>query len=689
MKIRFKIVLLICVNVLVVALTIGFISYTASSKTMHSQVEAIIPQIAADSGKIISANLTNYISILEKLALQKEAPSFDWPTLKPVLQKSVKESDYLQLAVADLNGRTILDDGPGAKISDREYFVNSTKGKTFISEIINDKTKGIPIMVISVPMKVDGHIVGIVFGILDANWLHELTKNMGYGKEGYAYIIDNTGTLIAHDNEDYVKEKRNFLEEGKTDPDYKMVSLMLEKMVKGETGFDQYYFMGSDRFFGYAPIPNTTWSIAVGAYKDEVFKGLYNLRNYIFLVVGLMILIGIIIGYYFSGTITKPLKDATLILQDISEGEGDLTKRLVVKSKDETSLMASYINTSFEKIAGLMTVIKKESIILHGVGDELAANMTETAAAINQINANIQSLQKQTINQSASVVETSATMEQIQKGIGLLNSLIEDQSANVTQSSASIEEMTANIDNVHKIVGHNTVNTANLLDISKLGRSSIEEVNNDIVRISKESQNLLEISSIIQDIASQTSLLAMNAAIEAAHAGESGKGFAVVADEVRKLAESSTEQSKFVSSSLQTINKLIDKIEFSNSELVNQFSKMETLIILVSDQELLIKNAMEEQTEGNKQVLEAIKNLNNITKEVQSNSFEILTGSKQIIKETSNLQSITEELKSGMTEMAGGAHQISDAVNSVNGLSNKNKLAIQKLEEELNKFIIE
>jgi methyl-accepting chemotaxis protein len=434
---------------------------------------------------------------------------------------------------------------------------------------------------------------------------------------------------------------------------------------------------------------DTRWSLMLGTDKHVILKEVKGLTYFTIILAVSAALAAAVIIFFISGSIAKPIVKVALTLKDISEGEGDLTKTVAVNSKDEIGDLARYFNATLEKIRNLVIIIKKQTTTLFDVGNDLASNMTETATAVNQITANIQSIKGRVLSQSASVTETNATMEQITVNINKLSGHVDRQSASVSQSSSAVEEMLANIQSVTQTLIKNTGNVKELMDASEVGRTGLQEVAADIQEIARESEGLLEINAVMENIASQTNLLSMNAAIEAAHAGEAGKGFAVVADEIRKLAESSGEQSKTISTVLKKIKDSIDKITKSTDSVLNKFEAIDGGVRTVSDQEENIRNAMEEQNAGSKQILEAIGQLNEATQMVKGGSQEMLEGSKQVIQESKNLELVTQEISNGMNEMASGADQINTAVAQVNTVSETNKENIDVLVKEVAKFKIE
>ena len=442
-----------------------------------------------------------------------------------------------------------------------------------------------------------------------------------------------------------------------------------------------------------APIPlaasPTTWSVMVGTTEAYIMQNVNKMRNFVIILVAIAIIAAVAISYFALDRTTRPIVNVTDTLKDISEGEGDLTHNVVVSTQDEVGDLAKYFNKTLGKIKGLVLLIRNKANVLKDIGDALASNMTETASAINEITANIQNIKGRVINQSASVTETNATMEQVLTNISKLNGHIESQTRHVSQASAAIEEMVANISAITNTLISNSANVNSLKEASEVGRSGLQEVATDIQEIARESKGLMEINAVMENIASQTNLLSMNAAIEAAHAGEAGKGFAVVADEIRKLAESSGDQSKTIGTVLEKIAESITKITASTENVLNKFEAIDTGVRTVSDQEEHIRGAMEEQGQGSRQVLESASGLSEITQRVRGSSDEMLNGSQQVKSECQNLERATQEITGGMNEMASGAEQINTAVHNVNEMTVNNRTAIENLLFEVSRFKVE
>jgi len=542
-------------------------------------------------------------------------------------------------------------------------------------------------------------LIGINFISTVQALVDDLVKEV-YNGEGLAAIYSDNGTIVAHWDKDRVKEniKTSAKEKALFGNDIsRLADAILHGGGNGRNAVTLEKYSPAhktDIYFIFEPIlvsgfESTPWSLQLGIPMDEIMKPVHDLIFYAIIFAVILLVLAAVITLLVANSIVKPVIRVTATLKDISEGEGDLTRSIAISSKDEVGDLANYFNKTLEKIKGLVLLIKKQAGVLSDIGGDLSSNMTETAATVNEINSNIQSIKGRVINQSASVTETNATMEQVVANINKLNSHVENQGRHISQASSAIEEMVANINSVTNTLISNAANVKTLKEASEVGRTGLQDVAADIQEISRESEGLLEINAVMENIASQTNLLSMNAAIEAAHAGEAGKGFAVVADEIRKLAESSGEQSKTIGTVLKKIAESIKKITNATGNVLTRFEAIDSGVKIVSQQEENIRNAMEEQSEGSKQLLQSSSGLNEITRQVKSGSGEMLEGSKEVMNESRNLEKITQEITGGMNEMALGADQMNIAVHHVSEISGKNRDAIETLLKEVSRFKVE
>jgi len=535
-------------------------------------------------------------------------------------------------------------------------------------------------------------VVGMIGVNVDLSYAQQLIQNAATLRENYKngreILVSTDGTMAAHYNE-------SFIGKNISDPEqFKILGQQAydDTMKTLETG-DPNIGQNSGRFFVSYPFYigqiKTPWTVLCAVPASDVFEDITSMKWFTLISAAIFLMAATVVIFFVSSNITSRIVRIGDAMKDIAQGEGDLTRRIKADSQDEIGVMGEYFNQTMDKIQKLVVNIKEETVHLSDTGAELSSNMTETAAAINEITSNIQSIKDSVTKQASSVNQTNNTMEAITNHIAKLGDLVDKQTASVSQSSSAIEQMLANIQSVTQTLGKNVENVRVLSEASEVGRNGLQDVSSDIQQIARESQGLLEINAVMENIASQTNLLSMNAAIEAAHAGEAGKGFAVVADEIRKLAESSGDQSKTIAAVLKKIKDSIEKITTSTEAVLNKFEAIDTGVKTVSDQEENIRNAMEEQNAGSQQILEAVGLLNEISSMVKSVSEDMEKGSKEVMQESRNLENITDEVSGGMNEMATGAEQINTAVSRVNQISSNNKTNIDTLVNEVSKFKVE
>ncbi|UTC68532.1 methyl-accepting chemotaxis protein [Treponema sp. OMZ 789] len=407
------------------------------------------------------------------------------------------------------------------------------------------------------------------------------------------------------------------------------------------------------------------------------------LINLVIILAGIFVLT-IPVAYLTSAKIIKMLRKIAEALHKV--GENNLSVSIPVLASGEIGEIIILLNETIKKLGNSIRTVAENTHNMNEVENSFAASISEAASAVEQITANIQSVKKQTEIQNSSVSEALSSVEQIMKRIRELNSSIEIQSSSVVESSTAIEQMVANIDSITKTLEKTDDVIVNLVGATADGKDSLITSNSVTKKIAEESGGLLEASTVIEHIASQTNLLAMNAAIEAAHAGEAGKGFAVVADEIRKLAEESSAQGKTITETLKALGSEIESLSVSSHTAEEKFNIIFNLAEQVKTMSSTLTLAMKEQSNGSSEVLNAIKNINSVTNDVKTDSTEMLTAGKNISGDMEKLDNLTQFITQSMNEMAVGAIQMSKTVQEVNEMTQENKTSIENLTNEVNKF---
>jgi len=443
-------------------------------------------------------------------------------------------------------------------------------------------------------------------------------------------------------------------------------------------------FMADNTEYAVSYIPSLDWHI-VAMTPLNMGMVFTSAMAFLFYIILSVILIIFIIINIFIFRMVKPLDEAVGQLGEIAE-TWDLTRRFKVTGSDETGRLSEILNFTFRRIQELVTVINGRARSLAETETELAQQMNTTAASVSQIATATQHIRGQTDSQVGQVGRVDTSMANIIALVEKLNGHIRTQSENVSQSSSAIEQMFANISMVADNLEKNAGNVHALEESSGISRKELETVAAEFKDITQQAEGLLEINAVINNIASQTNLLSMNAAIEAAHAGDTGKGFAVVAGEIRKLAENSSSQSKSIADMVKKMKGAIDTITKSINRVLNRFEDIDGKVKTISEQETEIRGAMEEQEIGSKQILEAITQLKNLTGTVLTDAGAIVVEGNAVIDESKNLKGITAGIERGMHEMAAGAEHIKAAVNRVNEISNENKNSTDILIGEVLKF---
>jgi methyl-accepting chemotaxis protein len=373
-------------------------------------------------------------------------------------------------------------------------------------------------------------------------------------------------------------------------------------------------------------------------------------------------------------------------LENLSSAKKDLTRRIFICSVDEVGTIAGMVNSFCENMESGIQDIKGGQGALSASGLKLEENASGMALSLESVSQVVEQVRSKTDEQQQSVTEASSAVRRIAKSIEALDSSIGSQAASMGQASSAVEEMIGNIASIGGVTDKMAVQFKTVDDAATEGSAIQRESGLRIREIVDQSQALQEANRIIATIAAQTNLLAMNAAIEAAHAGDAGRGFSVVADEIRKLAENSSEESRKIGAELKQIVETIDHIVKNAGALEQSFAQISTRVNETGKLVLDVDNAIREQKDGASQILEALKVMNDVSAQVSAGSAEMSQGNESMLKEIGALQSQAGEIAGSVSRMAEDIRNVNTGAQEIAQLALTNQTSIQSISRIVDDF---
>jgi methyl-accepting chemotaxis protein len=390
------------------------------------------------------------------------------------------------------------------------------------------------------------------------------------------------------------------------------------------------------------------------------------------------------------GIVILPLKHtastARAVSENLSSKEADFTYQMPVKRRDEIGVIVRSINGFIASLRGLVSQLKDAQSSLQSIGENLSSQSEESANANAQVMSAAMDIKGQTDNQSRSLDRTNNVLQSTAEALGALNALITEQNSSITASAASVKDMADTIGAVQNAVQEMKEQFGALVTVAETGKERQNAVDAQVQGILAQSEVLMGANRVIAQIAAKTNLLAMNAAIEAAHAGEAGRGFAVVAEEIRGLAENARSQSDSIKTELSAIAKSVrDTVTLSGASR-EAFSQVSAQISATDAFIARIDNAMDAQRGASAHIREALDAINAAASRVQSTSADMTNHMDGVKREMDELTGIVQVIEQGITSMGDSAREVNKAAETVLELAKDTHRNIQIMEGTIGSF---
>jgi methyl-accepting chemotaxis protein len=609
---------------------------TVASKSLRNQIETF---------------LADNVTVLETISEYKDLVEMNHENTESILKIVTKNYDQFALLFQlDQDGMQIVrsDGGTMSDVSDRDYYLASKASKqTYISDVLISRTTGKPAVVMITPIFGSNQaVLGYIAGTLDLSMIESLRAEIKLGKAGYAFVTDSTGAILAHPEQSLVEERTDVSE----------ISVVA-KALNGETSVGDYLYNGEHTFGSYTHIPLTGWAIVVREGYDEAMAEVVKTQRLTLTIALTILIIAITVGYVFSSKITKPIIKLSEAANALAEGR--LNQEIDIKANDEIGILIIAFKSMQENLKVLIKHIISTSDHLTKASNDMIHKSDQMSMVSQQISEAITGVAEGNNEQAESVQNMSTEIKEVVNAIRSINDNGETSATRADEALSFVKSGVGTVETQEKHMQESVI--------------AVNQVTETVGSLNEKAAQIGTIVGTIKNISEQTNLLALNAAIEAARAGEQGKGFAVVADEVRKLAEESK-------NSTEKIEEIMSDIKLTSE---NAFSKSNYATEMIKNQEVVVKETSDvfnEIFQRVDQISTQIEVLKEATKaaEIAGNKIQLEVESVSAISEESAAS--TEEMTASIEEQAASIITVAEEIKALDSIALDLKNAINRFE---------
>ncbi|MEG6584195.1 methyl-accepting chemotaxis protein [Dendrosporobacter sp. 1207_IL3150] len=650
-SLKFKLVVLFTLFTLLPALIGSLVNaYLNFSSTRDSTVQANL-NLTKQITYAVKRHMDNAQGIVEGLALSPTSSSMDANAIKETIVAIQQKNPQFELIFAmDNNGMQIArTSGNLANRGDRAYFKEALKGNTFFTNVYISAFTNAPCITISTPIKnKDGAIVGVLAADVSIKALWDIVENSVIGKTGYVDVVDQKGIVLAHPNKEKIMAKDDF-------SNYDFV----QKAINGQTGYMETTSSRGDKTLTvYAPVEGYGWGVIVHEPVSEVFSSLVFSSLISIAILLLSIAAAIYAAFKVAGSIVNPLNE--LIESADRVAKGDLTHNISIKGAAEVTKLADEFNSMTAQLRELIVQTAATAQSVSAASEQLSSAIYEVGKASEEVATTVQHV----ANGTGEQVELSNTSFQV------ISSMVEFSS----DSAKAAESVANTTEDSERAANQGAIQSQRAVSMMTQIRDDVNNTAKMIHVLGDKSRQIGNIVDTITGLAGQTNLLALNAAIEAARAGEQGRGFAVVADEVRKLAEQSETAAKEISS-------IIGAIQQETLEAVTAMDKGSKEV----EQGVAV---VEASGSAFREIHQAIKDMSSQVKNIVELANHQKSGSKEVEKAVGHIADVARANAASAQQVAAASEEQNAAVQEISASAQTLAQMANELRSIVSKFSV-